>query len=354
MTHREMVKAVLRGEKPEVIPSFAETPMDVTALAEALPKETGDEARDEIERAKFFDNSSVSVGFGIAAQTLSRDKDHHRYRYETGAVWLERHWPTFCREMVECPVRSAEDALRFKMPDANEERRWDESGTRRLVEAYHEAGYFVEGHVTGAWSGIYYYLTRFETILMWMGIEKEAAHALFDMTGKFSVDSARRLVSCGVDSITCACDLGTGSGLLFSPAMFREYVFPWLAQLAQACHEHGTCFHLHSHGHIEGVMDGIVEAGVDMVNPVGPSDGNDLSMFKRRWGGRITLHGGISTTISLMSDREMRRHVAEVIEVGRAGGRFFPRTESGVPPMDARRVRLYIHAVGEERRKGYR
>ena len=74
-------------------------------------------------------------------------------------------------------------------------------------------------------------------------------------------------------------------------------------------------------------MDDIVEAGVDIVNPVGPSDYNDLAMFKKRWGDRITLHGGISTKIRDMNDKEMREHISSVLAIGRKGGRFFPRTD---------------------------
>ncbi len=205
----------------------------------------------------------------------------------------------------------------------------------------------------GGWPGIYYYLTSFDNILMWMAIEPEAAHALFNMTAKFSLDAARLLLETGVDAIFTYGDLGSGQGLLFSEAMFRQYMFGWLKDLADLCHAHDAYLHLHSHGHIQDLMDAIVEAGVDVINPIGPSDHNDLALFKRRWGDRIVLHGGISTTIDRMSISEIRRHVAEVIDVGREGGRFFPRTESGIPPMPVELARSYLDELAEQRRRGY-
>ena len=141
--------------------------------------------------------------------------------------------------------------------------------------------------------------------------------------------------------------------MLFSPDLFRTYVFPWLKDLADLCHANGVYFHLHSHGHIEKIMDDIVEAGVDIINPVGPSDYNDLKLFKQKWGGRITLHGGISTTISEMSTEEMRKHVRDVIAVGRTGGRFIPRTESGIPIMPLDKIQQYLEILQEERAHGY-
>jgi uroporphyrinogen-III decarboxylase len=136
--------------------------------------------------------------------------------------------------------------------------------------------------------------------------------------------------------------------------MFREYFFSWLKNLADLCHENNVHLHLHSHGHIGDLMDAIIEAGVDMVNPIGPSDNNDLSLFKQKWGDKITLHGGISTTIKDMNEEQMREHIHQVVSVGSQGGRFFPRTESGVPPMSLERTKLYIDILHEECQRGYK
>jgi len=99
-------------------------------------------------------------------------------------------------------------------------------------------------------------------------------------------------------------------------------------------------------------MDGIVEAGVDIIKPIGPSDHNDLAMFKRRWGDRITLHDGISTTNATMTEDELREHVHSVADGGRVGGRFFPRTESGMPPMRMEQAELYLEILKEARGRG--
>jgi len=205
----------------------------------------------------------------------------------------------------------------------------------------------------GAWAGIYYYLTSFENILTWMAVEPEAAHGLFAMTSAYSLEAAEALLRSGVDDVFVASDLGTGSGLLFSPPMFHDYVAPWLRDLADLCHSYDAFLHLHSHGHIQDLMEGIVDSGVDLINPVGPSDRNDLALFKERWGDRICFMGGISTTIQTMTPQEVEAHVHEVIEVGRVGGRFFPRTESGVPPMSPEQARHYVETLTRERRRGY-
>lgn len=351
MTHRERVLAVLNGEILDVVPSYMETPMDVTVFRSLLPPSTGDWIADSIARAELFGNSAVSLGIGIDSETLFRNEDQHTYRYETGAVWRESYRPTFCREAIEYPVNTEEDALTFRMPSAPA--KCNAADFAQAVKRFKDAGYFVQGDTIGAWQSIYYFITSFENILMWMLTEPEAAHALFDQTSKFSLEAAECMLRCGVDAVFVPSDFGSGNSLLFSPALFREYPFPWLKQLADLCHSYGARLHLHSHGHIEGVMDMIVEAGVDMINPVGPSDHNDLAMFKEKWGDKITFMGGVSTTIAQMSRKQIEEHVAEVMRVGRVGGRFFPRTESGIPPMERDEAMYYVEALKRERMKGY-
>ena len=353
MTRRESVIAVLRGGKPPVIPSFGECPMDATVLAGLIPPGSGDAADDAMAYTDFFDNCVANVHLGVSQTTLSRDKNHHMYEYETGAVWTERYTPVFCREATRYPVNSPEEAFTFTMPVFDDGKRFDRPFLTRTTKKLKDNGYFVQGNITGAWSSSYYYITRFENMLEWMLSEPEAAAHIMKEASDFSIKSAEVMLECGVDCVFTFSDLGTSISTLFSKEAFRTYVCPWLEAICRLCHNYGAFFHLHSHGHIETFMDDIVESGVDLINPVGPSDNNDLAMFKEKWGDKISFMGGISTTIAQMNEDEMRRHVAGVITVGRKGGRFFPRTESGIPLMPVEKTLLYLDILKEERMKGY-
>lgn len=347
MNHRERVFEILNGNIPDIIPSLGECPMDVTCLKDVLPEKTGNNVIDRINEAVFYDNSGLGVGIGFKSDTISKSQAHHTYRYETGAVWHEKYDPVFCREAVEFPINDIDDIEKFIMPDpaANV----DLKKLKEDVKAYKDAGYFVQGSAPGAWYGIYYYLTKFENILMWMAIEQEAAKALFDMMSDYCLKASELLLEAGVDSIFTASDLGAGKSLLFSPDMFYQYVFPWLRKLSALCHSKGKILHLHSHGHIQDIMDGIVESGVDLLNPVGPSDYNDLKYFKEKWGQKICFMGGITTTINKMSKEEIDSHVRSVMETGVEKGRFIPRTESGIPPMSKEMTLYYLDTLKKYR-----
>ncbi|HUT75446.1 MAG TPA: hypothetical protein VM221_11525, partial [Armatimonadota bacterium] len=68
------------------------------------------------------------------------------------------------------------------------------------------------------------------------------------------------------------------------------------------------------------------------------------------WGGKISIMGGISTTIAQMTVDEIDAHVAQVMEIGCRGSRFFPRTESGIPAMPVEKVLAYLDLLKQYRR----
>ncbi|HPQ48176.1 MAG TPA: uroporphyrinogen decarboxylase family protein [Clostridia bacterium] len=353
MTEREKIIAVLNGEIIDEIPIYREGPMDVTVLSDLVPEDYESSPEKLMEYTSFFGNGSTWIGIDMEQETISRDEKHHTYRYETGAIWHESYDPVFCREALAYPVNEPEEALGFRFSDEGFTTRFDSIKAAEAIRRYKEAGYFVDGCAMGAFHAIYYYVASFENILTWMAVEEDAAMALFRETTRYSLESAKVLLDCGVDSIFVCSDLGSGQNLLFSREMFRKYVAPWLTELSSLCHERGAWLHLHSHGHIEDLMDDFIECGVDMINPIGPSDHNDLAMFKEKWGDRITFNAGIGTQIAGMTDEEMKEHIESVIKIGRKGGRFFPRTESGIPPMSREKTLRYIELLKVACRIGY-
>lgn len=343
---RQEVWKVLKGESPLIVPTIAEGFMDVTVPKKVGFKASDDPIEEPIAHADFLGNFDICVGLGPRIKVLKETKEEKIYQYETGAIWRESHKPTFCREATKFPINSPKEAFEFQMPPVH----WDEN-IPYLVKTFREKGYFVQGTTPGPWGNIYYYLTSFDKILMWMALEEEVALHIFQLLANYILECAERLLYAGVDSIFMISDLGSGDSLLFSVDMFRKYVAPWLKKFANLCHQHNAILHLHSHGHIQDVMDALIETGVDLLNPVGPSDHNDLKFFKERWGDKITLLGGISTTIAQMSKKQIESHIADVMEIGCQEGRFMPRTESGIPVMEPDKIRFFIDTLTHYRKQ---
>ncbi len=88
-------------------------------------------------------------------------------------------------------------------------------------------------------------------------------------------------------------DIACKGRLMHSPAFLRRDFFPRLKRLNDAWHEHGLKCLFHSDGYLMEVMDDLLAAGIDGLNPIETVAGMDLKEVKERYGDRIFLTGGI-------------------------------------------------------------
>jgi uroporphyrinogen decarboxylase len=96
-----------------------------------------------------------------------------------------------------------------------------------------------------------------------------------------------------IHEVRWADDMGYRNGLFFSIDTYRSVVKPAQKRLIDWCHDRGVYAHLHSCGNIMALIPGLVEIGLDALNPLEQKAGMDVFELKRKWGDRLTLEGGI-------------------------------------------------------------
>jgi len=103
-------------------------------------------------------------------------------------------------------------------------------------------------------------------------------------------------------------DIACKGRLLHSPEWLRREFLPRLKRLNDAWHEHGLKCLFHSDGYLMEVMDDLIDAGIDGLNPIETVAGMDLKETKAKYGDRIFLTGGIdmSQLLSLAEPDEVR------------------------------------------------
>lgn len=105
-------------------------------------------------------------------------------------------------------------------------------------------------------------------------------------------------------------DIACKERLLHSPAFLRREFFPRLQRLNDAWHEHGLRCLFHSDGQLMEVMDDLLAAGIDGLNPIETVAGMSLAEVRQRYGMRLFLAGGIDMSQLLSRARpEEVRHV---------------------------------------------
>jgi len=126
-------------------------------------------------------------------------------------------------------------------------------------------------------------------------------------------------------------DLGMQTGPLYSPKMFRELFLPRMKRRWQAAREYldsvnpGVKIMLHSDGAIRAFIPDLIEAGIQILDPVQPlAAGMDSFEIKRDFGQQLAFHGGIDIQFALPfgTREEVEAEVRTRIQALAPGGGF--------------------------------
>ncbi len=118
----------------------------------------------------------------------------------------------------------------------------------------------------------------------------------------------------GISACFLADDIAFNSGPLLSPVWLREHYFPRLARAVSAWHARGIKVLFHSDGNLNSILNDLVEAGIDGLNPIEVLAGMDVADIHRRYP-HLFLAGGIdvSQLLPFGSPQDIRDTVKRAI-----------------------------------------
>jgi uroporphyrinogen decarboxylase len=96
------------------------------------------------------------------------------------------------------------------------------------------------------------------------------------------------------DGVALSDDYGTQRGLLMSPACWRRFIRPCLAEIYALAKQHGRAVFHHSCGNVLPIIGDLVNLGLDVLHPIQP-EAMDPLLLKRQFGRHLTLCGGVRT-----------------------------------------------------------
>ena len=127
------------------------------------------------------------------------------------------------------------------------------------------------------------------------------------------------------DIFYIADDFCTAAGPLVSPAMFRELIKPYLARMAGIVHARGKNLLLHTCGSVRALLPDIIDAGVDVLEPIQTSAaGMAVEGLKKDFGDALTFYGSIDliNVLSKGTPADVRNEVLHNFRVLGSGGGF--------------------------------
>jgi uroporphyrinogen decarboxylase len=189
-------------------------------------------------------------------------------------------------------------------------------------------------------------LYRMDNYLMYMALYPEAVIRLSEKLCAIymrNLEKWLKAVGPYIDIILFGDDLGGQNGPLLSPQMYRRYFKPYHQKLFLRAKELANVrVLLHCCGGVYELLDDLIEAGVDAINPVQISCANmDAIKLKSRFGSRLTFWGGGSDTREILPNgslQQISKHVKEQIGVLNTDGGFvFQQVHNilaNVPPQN--------------------
>jgi uroporphyrinogen decarboxylase len=118
-------------------------------------------------------------------------------------------------------------------------------------------------------------------------------------------------------------DIASNRGLLISPRSYERLFLPQVQRMVRTFKKAGAAqVGFHSDGDIRLVLDGLVDAGISILNPIEPRANMDVVELRRRYGRRLAFVGGLcnSSILPTASDEEIHRHVEHVLSIADDGG----------------------------------
>jgi uroporphyrinogen decarboxylase len=146
---------------------------------------------------------------------------------------------------------------------------------------------------------------------------------------------------CQMDSV-CALwlgdDLGSRNGLLVSPDLLREHVFPWYRRFADLAHQHDRPFLLHSCGNMYSEMNYLIdEVGIDGKHSFEDAI-KPVEQFVAEYGDRVATLGGIDVNLLAQGpESAIAARTREVLATAAASGAYVCGSGNSIPnyvPME--------------------
>ncbi|MGI5869013.1 MAG: uroporphyrinogen decarboxylase family protein [Kiritimatiellia bacterium] len=164
------------------------------------------------------------------------------------------------------------------------------------VREIHGRGLAVKGSMACTVWETAWYIRSMPGLMMDMLDDDPRATVLLDRVTALSCERIRRFAAAGSDIVELGDDIGMQSTPMMNPDLWRQWIKPRLAAVIGAGREikPDLLIFYHSCGFVLPFLEDLIEAGVDILNPVQP-ECMDFADVHARTRGRLSYWGTIGT-----------------------------------------------------------
>ena len=201
------------------------------------------------------------------------------------------------------------------------------------------------------------FLRRMDNFLMDLYLEPDQVEKMLDALLERHLKTLEKIcyyLGDVVDLIRFGDDLGTMTGPFMDPDTYKKVFKPRLKQMTDYVKSHSTTMHtyLHSCGSIALLLPDIIEAGIEVINPVQTNArGMAPEVLKKEFGRDVTFWGGGIENVGVLNGKDtakIREQVLERMEIlSEGGGYVFNTVHNILPDVPPQNVLAMFDAVKE-------
>jgi uroporphyrinogen decarboxylase len=224
----------------------------------------------------------------------------------------------------------------------------DGSLQRSLVEKLHTRGLAAVGNMQMTIWETAWYLRGMEDLMMDMMGEEPAAAFILDTVTDQAIIRAVSYAGAGADIVYLGDDIGMQSRIMMSVELYRSWLKPRLKKVIDAAKaiNPDLIIMYHSCGYVIPFIDDLIDAGVDVLNPIQP-ESMDYREVVAAFEDRLSFHGCIGTQrlMPFGTPDEVRTAVKECLDsMGPRGGMLAAPTHVLEPEVPWENILAYAEA----------
>lgn len=268
--------------------------------------------------------------------------DEYGVGHEPGSA-AAKHMTYMRNPLKTC--ETLEEMKDYPLPDFSAA---DYSHQAREVEEIHARGLAACGDMQCTVWECAWYIRGMEELMMDMVSDDPMAEYILDRATDMSVIRATHYAQAGCDLLFLGDDIGMQRTPMMSMELYCEWLKPRLKRVIDAARaiKPDIIVMYHSCGYVTPFIPHLIEAGIDVLNPVQP-ECMDFAAIHAEYGDRLSFNGTIGTqsVMPFGTPDEVRRKVFDYLSIaGDKGGLFCCPTHLLEPEVPWANIEAYVRA----------
>jgi uroporphyrinogen decarboxylase len=142
-------------------------------------------------------------------------------------------------------------------------------------------------------------LLGYENLFINIATNPDFVKNLVDISAEYNIALAKEAVKKGAEIVFTGDDYAYDKGLLISPEAFNEIFYPGFKKVIKSFKDSGLLVIKHTDGNIWDIIDKLIEAGIDCLDPIDPTSGMDILSVKTKYGDKISIKGNVNCAYTL-------------------------------------------------------